>query len=286
MILVNNNFVERKDFCVDIEDRAYQFGDGVYEVIRVYGGKIFALDGHLNRLWRSSQGILISLPFEKDDLKKNLLHLIKLNNIDDGIIYLQVSRGVAPRIHHFPQDVKPLLISYTKKVERPYKLMEEGGKAVTVEDIRWMRCDIKSLNLLGNVLAKQAALERGAVEAILHRGNTVTEGSSSNFFIVSNGLIYTHPADNFILGGITREIVINLISKLKLPFCDRVFTVNEMYKADEAFITSTTSEILPIIDIDGRTVGTGVPGPVTRLIRSAFEEIIGAGSDAENYFTD
>ena len=276
MILVNNLLVERKGFGVDIEDRAYQFGDGVYEVIRVYGGKVFAMSRHLDRLWRSCAELKIPLPFGKDDLAASFAELVKVNQLSgDGIIYLQVSRGVAPRVHQFPAESGPLLVAYTREVQRPLQAMENGGSVITAEDIRWLRCDIKSLNLLGNVLAKQAAVEKGAIEAIMHRGNTVTEGSSSNFFIVREGAVYTHPLNNLILGGITREIIVELAGELNLTLRQQPFTVDQAYGAEEAFITSTISEVLPIISIDGRTIGSGAPGPVTRQLQKAFGAVTG-----------
>jgi len=276
MILVDSSLVERKDFGVDIEDRAYQFGDGVYEVIRVYGGKVFAMGQHLDRLWRSCAELRMPLPFGKDELAARFGELMKANQLSgDGIIYLQISRGVAPRVHQFPEETRPLLVAYTREVQRPLQAMENGGSVITAEDIRWLRCDIKSLNLLGNVLAKQAAVEKRAIEAILHRGDTVTEGSSSNFFIVKEGSVYTHPLSNLILGGITREIVVKLAEDLKLNLIQQAFTVDQAYGADEAFITSTISEVLPIISIDGRSIGSGAPGPVTRKLQRAFEELAG-----------
>jgi len=275
LILVNNSFMERKEFCADIEDRAYQFGDGVYEVIRVYGGKLFALEEHLIRLWNSAREVMINIPFEKNHLGSNLVKLAEANKLENGIIYLQLSRGVAPRAHHFPQNAGPVMVGYTKRMERPLKSIKGGEKAITFEDIRWMRCDIKSLNLLGNVMAKQAAVEKGAVEAILHRGDTITEGSSSNFFIIKKGKIHTHPCNNFILNGVTRQFVVKLAGKLKLALHEDTFTVQQAYEADEAFITSTTSEVLPITGIDDHIIADGRPGSTTLLIQEAFEELIG-----------
>lgn len=274
MILVNQSFLERKDFGVDLEDRAYQFGDGVYEVIRVYGGQVFAMDEHLKRLWRSAKEIRISIPFQKDQLEAKLIELVKINNVNNGAIYLQVSRGVAPRVHSFPGGVQPVVVSYTKSSERPVEQMKEGVRAVTFEDIRWMRCDIKSLNLLGNVLAKQAAVEKGAAEAIMHRGEVVTEGSSTNIFMVKGGAVYTHQPDNLILAGVTRGYVVRLAKELNIDLFERAFTLNEIYEADEVFATSTTYEVLPVTGIDGRVVGSGLPGPLTRRLQGAFEKII------------
>jgi D-alanine transaminase len=276
VILVNNNFLDKKDFSVDIEDRAYQFGDGIYEVIRVYGGRLFAMDGHFDRLWRSCAAISITLPYEREDLAARFEELVKVNRLDgDGIIYLQISRGVAARAHQFPDGASPLLVAYTREVQRPLQYMEKGGSVVTVEDIRWLRCDIKSLNLLGNVLAKQSAVERGALEAVMHRDGVITEGSASNFFIVKEGALYTHPLNNLILGGITRNLVVELARELGIALHQQSFTVEQAYAADEAFITSTISEVLPVTGIDGRPVGSGAPGPVTRSLQEAFGKMAG-----------
>lgn len=274
MILVDNEFVERNHLAVDMEDRAYQFGDGIYEVIRVYGGRLFAMDGHLDRLWRSAGGIRLPLPFKREELAAKLSGLVSINNLSNGYIYLQVSRGVAPRAHHFPAEVKPLLVGYTVTLERPLDLMNNGVKAITTEDVRWLRCDIKSLNLLGNVLAKQEALEKGAAEAIMHRGGVVTEGSSSNIFMVKDRGIYTHPLSNLILGGITRDVIISLAKELDIRVHEQPFTVNDLSTADEVFASSTTIEVLPIVCIDGQDVGSGSPGEVTRLLQAAFEKLI------------
>lgn len=274
LLLVNNEFKERKDFGVDVEDRGYQFGDGIYEVIRVYENKIFKMEDHIKRLWRSARELQLELPFSKAELTGNLFQLVEKEKPGTGIIYLQVTRGVAPRVHHFPAGAQSLAVAYTSKLERPVDIIQKGGKAVTVEDIRWLRCDIKSLNLLGNVLAKQTAVENNAAEAIMHRSEIVTEGSSSNFMIVKEGKVITHPADNFILNGITRMTIKELAAKLNIPFAERTFTLKEMFNADEAFVTSTVYEVLPITEIDGKTIGSGRPGPVTSRLLKAFEELL------------
>jgi len=274
LLLVNNTFKKRKDFYVDVEDRGYQFGDGIYEVIRVYENKVFKMEEHLQRLWRSARELRLELPFSKTELADNLLQLVIREKPGTGIIYLQVTRGTAPRVHHFPADARPLAVAYTRTLERPVGALRKGAGAVTVEDIRWLRCDIKSLNLLGNVLAKQTAVENKAAEAVMHRGEIVTEGSSSNFMIVKNGEVITHPANNFILNGITRMTVKKLAAKLGIPFIERTFTLKEMFNADEAFVTSTVYEVLPIIEIDGKVIGSGRPGPVTRRLLKAYEELL------------
>src|SRR5690625_1071941 len=247
MILINEMFEEQDKVHINIEDRGYQFGDGIYEVIRVYNVNCFKLDAHLQRLQQSAKYIELKLPYSIVEIKNKLIKLLNKNNLRNGHIYLQVTRGVAPRTHHFPNDSSAVLIAYTQERERPIQKMKLGISAITTEDIRWHRCDIKSLNLLGNVLAKQKAKEQDCDEAILHRDNIVTEGSSTNVFIVKGRKLYTHPVNNYILNGITRNVVIQLALDNHLSVIEEEFTMNDLFKADEIFITSTTIEITPIV---------------------------------------
>jgi D-alanine transaminase len=274
--IINGEFVERSSAMVDIEDRGYQFGDGIYEVIRVYNGKMFTGKEHLERFFRSAKSIAIKLEYTIEQLTELLEELIKKNNLQLGTIYMQATRGIAPRNHAFPEEkVTSTLVAYTKELARPLEKMEKGVKTVLVEDIRWLRCDIKSLNLLGNVLAKQKASEKGCYEAVQSRGNDVTEGSSSNIFIVKNGVIATHASDHLILKGITKDVVFKICAENGMKMEERTFTLDELATADEVFLTSTTSEVMPVIDIDGKKVGTGEPGPVTRKLQEWFDaEII------------
>ncbi|GGK24991.1 D-alanine aminotransferase [Caldalkalibacillus thermarum] len=275
IILLNESYVPRQEAKIDIEDRGYQFGDGIYEVIRVYGGRVFLLSEHLQRLKRSADEIQLALPLSLDELKQRLLELTDRTKLDEGIIYVQLTRGVAPRYHGFPDPaVKAQLVAYTKPMDRPLTQQQQGVKAVLVNDIRWLRCDIKTVNLLPNVLAKQKATENGAFEAIQHRNGTVTEGSSSNVFMVKKGVLHTHPPNNLILNGITRQYVIQLCSELNLRVHEQTFSVNDLLQADEVFITSTTSEIIPVIQIDKDTIGEGRPGPITQQLQQAFDQRI------------
>jgi D-alanine transaminase len=274
-VLINEKFVSREAAQVDIEDRGYQFGDGVYEVVGVYSGKFFKMDEHLVRLVRSASEIGLTLPFSVEHIKNKLLELYALDPIEDGTIYFQVSRGAAARTHFFPQPSVPAqLIAYTRPKTRPINHQKDGIACIFVEDIRWLRCDIKSLNLLGNVLAKQKAVEAGTYEAILHRGETVTEGSSNNVFIVKDNKVITHPANNYILNGITRMTVQDVCLKLNIPFVEETFSTRRFLEADEAFISGTGIEVIPVIKIDGRLIGSGEPGPVTKAIQKEFKELI------------
>lgn len=269
--IFNGKLINRNEAKVDIEDRGYQFGDGIYEVIRVYNGKMFTVGEHLERFGKSAASIGIRLPFTAVQLTGMLEELIEKNNLQIGIIYMQITRGVAPRVHNFPsEDVVPSLVAYTKDMPRPQEGLEKGVRTVLTEDIRWLRCDIKSLNLLGNILAKQKAVENGCYEAIQHRGQDVTEGSSSNVFIVKNGVVSTHQSDNLILKGITKDVILQLCSVNDIPVEERTFTLNELADADEVFLSSTTSEVMPIVELDGSKVGDGVPGPITRKLQQLF----------------
>lgn len=275
LVLLNEELVPRREAKVDIEDRGYQFGDGIYEVLRIYNGKTFLLEEHLMRLERSAREIRLRLPFSMEELKQRLEQLVEQSDCGDGIIYLQVTRGVASRNHPFPSpQVKPQLVAYTKPYKRPLTELEQGVKGKLVEDIRWLRCDIKSINLLPNLLAKQEAVDHQAHEAILHRNGQVTEGSSSNVFMVKGDTLYTHPANHLILDGITRRLVLKLCAQLNLSVSEQTFSVNQLWQADELFLTGTTTEIMPVIQVDGKKIGEGKPGPITRRLIQAFEERI------------
>lgn len=270
-VIVNDQIIDRADARIDIEDRGYQFGDGVYEVIRIYGGQLFTGDEHLNRLYESAKKIKMVVPFQMDELKELLLKLIQQNGVNDGSVYLQLTRGATQRNHVFPaSNVKPVLTANTREVPRPEAALEKGVEAIVADDIRWLRCDIKSLNLLPNLLAKQEATEQGCFEAILHRSGKVTEGSSSNAYIITDGKVKTHPATNLILNGITRQVISRLCKENSIPFIEEAFQLEDLLEADEVFISSTTSEVMPVVRIDGKLVGDGVPGPVTRKLQSLF----------------
>lgn len=274
MILYNDQLVDREEVHINIEDRGYQFGDGVYEVVSVYNGKIFRLKEHLDRLQYCVDQIGMTLPVTLSNLEENLNKLIDIHHVTDGQIYFQVTRGYAPRNHPFPEDTKPVLTGYVTRKPRPLEKMKQGVSAITTDDIRWLRCDIKSLNLLGSVLAKQQAVEQGAYEAILHRNGTITEGSSSNLFIVKDGKLHTHPQNNLILGGITRIVTLEIAKQMEVDVVEKAFTLEDLFAADEVFVTSTTSEIMPVISIDGKKVGEGSPGPITQRLQEQFESLI------------
>jgi D-alanine transaminase len=263
--------IQREHAVVDIEDRGYTFGDGIYEVFRIYDGQIFAESLHWERFFRSALAIRLQLPWTAEQLSHGVHNLIRANTLKEGIVYLQTTRGVSPRNHSFPSEqVRPALIAFTKTLLRPIEQMDRGERIITHPDERWLRCDIKSLNLLPNVIAKQAASEVAAFEAVLHRDEIITEGSSSNIAIVKNGCIMTHPANHLILHGITRALVIQLANQQRIQLKEEAFTVNDLVQADEAFLMSTTSEIMPIIQVNEQIIGCGIPGPLTRTLQSAW----------------
>ncbi|ULG71355.1 D-amino-acid transaminase [Macrococcus brunensis] len=270
LIYFNGEYVNDK-IAIDPNDRGYQFGDGIYEVVRVYNGMLFTAREHFERLVRSAAEIQIKLELTVDDYIEICQHLITENQVTDGLIYVQVTRGNALRNHIFPESSKPVTLIYSYDSARPVEGMDKGVKVITLEDIRWLRCDIKSLNLLGNVLAKQQAHVAQAVEAIQVRDGIVTEGASSNVFIIKNGTIYTHPANHLILNGITRIVIKRCAEELNIPFVEKTFTPEELYDADEVIISSTSLEVTPVTQIDDQTIEIG---PVTRQLQQAFKEKI------------
>ena len=270
--LWNDKIVKDEEVIINKEDRGYQFGDGVYEVIKVYNGEMFTAEEHIDRLYLSAEKIGLTIPCTKDKLHILLHELVEKNTLGTGHIYFQITRGTSPRIHNFPADtVVPVITAYTKENERPIANFEKGVKVTFVEDIRWLRCDIKSLNLLGAVLAKQEAVEKGCYEAILHRGDVITEGSSTNVFGIKDGVLYTHPVNNFILNGITRNVVIQCANEIGLPVKEEALTKSQALEMDELFVTSTTSEVTPVIIIDDTNINGGNVGEWTRKLQAQFE---------------
>jgi D-alanine transaminase len=274
MIYYKNQFLEKNEVHISPDDRGYYFGDGVYEVFRFYNSVLYEKDAHLNRLVQSASEIGISLPEPIKVIETIIEKLIALEGIQTGTLYLQITRGEAPRSHPFPPSAPSIMMASCTEVKRPLLAMQQGITAITMEDIRWLRCDIKTLNLLPNVLAKQTAVERGVSEVILHRSGTVTECSASNLMIIKDGIIWTHPANHLILHGVTRAVVLRLTHSLGIEINEQPFTLQQLMEADEAFITGTTVEITPIIAVDGQPVNSGSPGPLTRKLQVEFERTI------------
>ncbi|QHS21659.1 D-amino-acid transaminase [Virgibacillus sp. MSP4-1] len=274
-VLKNQEFIQRDDAKTDIEDRGYTFGDGVYEVIRVYNGAFFMLKEHLDRLQFSLTETAIPYDTDSEDLGTLLNQLVSKNQIKNGAIYLQITRGIAPRSHPYPKQTPPQLYAYPIPVSSPVDAQQNGVSVTLLEDKRWLRCDIKSLNLLYNVMAKQQAKENGYFEALLYRDEAhITEGSSSNFFAVKDGTVITHPANNYILNGITRLAVLQVCDQLGIPLKEKELRIRDLESIDEAFLASTTSEVVPITEIDQQKVGDGKSGEITSRILEGFKELI------------
>ncbi|MGW7778517.1 D-amino-acid transaminase [Staphylococcus xylosus] len=274
-VLINEKLVDEQDANVPYNDRGYVFGDGIYEYIRVYDNNVFTAKEHFERLLRSAKEIGLELKYNVDELTELVQELLSTNGIVNGGVYIQVTRGAAPRDHAFPTpSVEANIMAFTKSYDRPYKLLEEGINAITTEDIRWLRCDIKSLNLLGNVLAKEYATKYNAQEAIQHRGDIVTEGSSSNVYAIKNGEIYTHPVNNYILNGITRMVIKSVAEEKDIPFNEEVFTLDFLKNADEIIVSSTSIEVMPVVKLNGENVGDGEIGSITKSLQEGFNRYI------------
>ncbi|MFC3038791.1 D-amino-acid transaminase [Virgibacillus xinjiangensis] len=279
IILSQTSYTHRDDLTYPYQERALQFGDGIYEVIRIYNGRYYLLEEHVDRLFRSAEAVKIELPFTKQEVTDLLLELLEKNEMkEDGKMYMQVSRGSAPRDHVFPADVPANIYAYVQQLPRAEEKLKNGVPVITQRDIRWENCYIKSLNLLPNVLAKQEAKEQGCDEAILHRDGRVTECSSSNVYLVKNGEIRTHPATNNILHGCVRMKVKSLAEEQEIPFIEEAFHVEDIEDADELFLTSSTSEVMPITKVDGKDIANGAPGRITRLLQQAYDQDAGIAS--------
>jgi D-alanine transaminase len=277
----NGEILPRSDVRIDLEDRGYQFADGVYEVIRLYGGRPFALMPHLERLERSAAGIRINLPIEKSDLAEQILHLIERNAETEGMVYLHLTRGCAPRNHRFPADCTPTILFYTRPLAPvPAPGDAPGIKLITLPDDRWKRCWIKSIALLANVLAKDEAARAGAEEAIFIDNRIATECCSSNLFIVTGGTLVTHPVGPKVLPGITRAVLLDEAAKLGIIVEERPIHESELREAEEIFITSTTKEVQWCNDLDGRPVGQGRQGLITLGLHRALAARVAAETGA------
>jgi D-alanine transaminase len=277
---VNGRYLPGARATVHIEDRGYQFSDGVYEVCEVRDSHIIDGQRHMARLRRSLAELRIPMPMSDRALGIVMRECLLRNRVRDGIIYLQITRGVARRDHAFPApDTKPSLVVTARSLDRAAneRIAVEGVAVVTVPDNRWERVDIKSISLLPNVLAKQAAREQGAKEAwFVDSSGHVTEGSSSNAWIVTiDGKVVTRPADRGILRGITRAVLLEVIKAQGLSLEERAFTPQEAYKSREAFLTSASQVVVPVVRIDGRAVGNGAPGLVATALRAKFHEHAG-----------
>lgn len=272
LVYVNGSFVPYEEAVIHIEDRGNVFGDGVYEVIRYYGGKPFEMASHLQRLQSSAKHIQLTLPKTEDELATIANELVQKNKLHDATVYLQVSRGVNIRQHAFPSVCEPTLFMIARPVRFDETLQQDGVSCISVEDRRWQMCHVKSIALLANVLAHQEAKAAGAYEGILVRDGIVTEATRANLFAVKDNRLLTHPEGPYILSGITRKVVLQLAQRLGIETVEEPFTLSELKGASEIFLTGTTIEVLPVVEVDGKTIGKGTPGPITTDVLAAFHQ--------------
>ena len=271
---LNSKYINFNKAKIHIEDRGLQFSDSVYEVVPFYNKKLIDFNFHAKRLKYSLKELQIKYIVKEDKLKKIFNKIIRLNKIRNGIVYLQITRGVQPRDHNYKNNIIPNLIIYTinKKLNLPNKNFK-GEKAITYNDLRWKRRDIKTVSLLANVLAKKEAVRKKAYEAILIDNGKITEATASNVWIVKNNKLITHPSNTDILKGITRETVKKLIKKNKLNLKETSFTKKELYNADEVFITSASSFVTPIIKVDSKLVNKGKIGRITLQLATLYADL-------------
>jgi D-alanine transaminase len=279
---VNGRYLPMRAATVHVEDRGYQFGDGVYEVCEVRGGRLIDERRHMARLLRSLDELRIRVPMSLASLGIVLREVVARNRVSYGVVYLQITRGVARRDHAFPvPDVPPSVVVTARALNRARNetLASKGIAVITVPDNRWGRVDIKTIGLLPNVLARQAAIEQGARDAwFVDASGNVTESASGNAWIVTQaGTVVTRPADNAILRGITRTVLFEVIKAQGLAAEERAFTLKEAYAAREAFITSASQIVMPVVKIDDRPVGNGQPGPIATALRRAFHDFAERG---------
>ena len=284
IVYVNGAFLPRADARVSVEDRGFVFGDGVYEVLRAIRGRLFATRFHTTRLARSLEGVRIDL--EGKDSPDRFIEigkqLLRENGLLDGeaTLYIQITRGATTRAHYFPPpNITPTIYISVARFTPYVDLAKTGASAISHPDLRWGRCDLKTLNLLPNVLASQTAKERGAFEAMLVRDGVVTEGAKTNFFGVVGGTLRTHPSDNHILPGITRAVLEDLARGLSIELDETPISVSEIPRVTELFLTGTTTDVMPIVKLDDKPVGSGRPGELTRRLQRVLAENLASAGD-------
>ncbi|QOV87887.1 D-amino-acid transaminase [Humisphaera borealis] len=273
LVYINGEIIPMADARIGVEDRGYQFADGVYEVFRLYNGRPFTFKEHLDRLERSAAGIKLALPTPRTELEAGLLKLVDRSGVREGMIYLQATRGVAPRNHVFPESPSGTVVAYCRPLPPiPNPGEGEGAKLMAVPDERWKRCWIKSIALLANVLAKNEAVSQGYDEAVFVENGVVTECSASNVFAIINGKIVTHPVGSKVLPGITREVLFQCAAELKIEVDERTLMESEAVRAQELFITSTTREISWVARWNEKYIGQGRCGPLTAKLHRAIQQ--------------
>ena len=275
LAFVNGQFLPLADATVSIEDRGFQFGDGIYEVVRTYGGRPFELEAHLARLDRSAQALDLRQPYTVRQWTQYIHEAIQRAAFPEAKLYIQITRGVAPRDHGYDVNLLPTVVMTVREFHPLNPSVRAAGvEAITTEDIRWGRCDIKSVNLLANVLARQQAKQAQVFETILIKGGQVTEGAVSNVMVVRDGTLITAPEGPLILSGVTRAVVLQLAQQEGLHVKERYCSQADLYGAAEVLLTGTTVEVLGVVRIDGKLIGAGKPGPVTQRLAARFLERI------------
>ncbi len=273
-VYLNGSFIAENEACLSPNDRGFIFADGVYEVTKFYKGKAFRMADHLERLKRSLSETGIQFT-ETDRLERISLDLLEKNNLqsEEAGVYWQITRGAHQRVHHFPKNIEATLYAFAFPLPSATEKLQNGIKTILREDIRWQRCDIKSVSLLPNTMLYNEAVENGAGECLLVRDGFVTEATHSSVMAVKDGVLITRPLSNLILPGITRKVILELCAQHQIPFEERLFTTAELFDMDEVFICGTGSEIMPVVQIEEQMVGTGAPGAITRKLQQLFAEI-------------
>ncbi len=273
IVYLNNSFLPLDEAKVSVLDRGFIFGDAIYEVIPVFCGKLFRFEEHLTRLNNSLTSVKIKNPYSSEKWLAVLQELIVKNNSGTLSIYLQITRGVAPRNHTYPDDLTPTVFIMASPLATLNKdILENGVSIVTMDDIRWQYCQIKTTALIANILLRQQAYEKNAVEALLIKDGFVTEGAASNVFIVKDNIIHTPPKTNSVLPGITRDLVVELAAELELDIRQEPIPQSLLDSADEVWLTSSMKDILPVTKLDNKKIGTGKPGPIWNKLHLAFNE--------------
>jgi D-alanine transaminase len=272
-VFLNGKLLPAEQASVSVLDRGFIFGDGIYELVPVYSRVPFRLDEHLTRLERSLGEAKIRNPYSRAQWRGHIYQLIDAQSFDDQGVYFQVTRGVAKRDHALPKNVEPTVFMMSNPLVNPAQAqVEQGGAAVSAQDNRWLRCDIKSISLIGNCLLRQLSADAGAAETILFRDGKLTEASASNVFIVKGGVIQSPPKSNLILPGITYDVIAELAAANGMPLEFRAVSEAEVRAADEIWVTSSSKEVLAIVELDGKPVGDGRPGPVFRRVYQLYQE--------------
>jgi len=273
---INGSFENKSDALISVEDRGFNFSDGVYEVMSFSEEVLINFKKHLDRLKRSLKELRIRSPFKNfKSLELIIKKLIQLNKVHSGYIYLQITRGTAPRNHLFPRSISPNLVIFTFSIKKDDNLIKKGVGIGLTKDKRWQRCDIKAISLLPNLLEKQNAFENGFYEIWQIRNNHITEGSTSNAFIInSRDEIQTHSKNNLILGGVARDSTLEIAKKKKIKVIEKPFTVSNLENCKEAFLTSTTVGILPVVEVENKKINSGKPGLITKMLIKGYNDYI------------